>query len=209
MIVDDQPIFRAGLRKGLAAAADVELLADTDSGPAAAAKARSLDPDVVLLDIQTAGMNGLAVMAALIRAAPRARIIVLSALNDPETVREFLTAGAWGYALKFIDVRDIVASIAMVMKGSKIISTGIAASALQNAARLRTGPQDASLLSKREIQVLAGIAEGRKSKDLARKLHLSVRTVETHRYRIMRKLGIHSIAGLVRYAIVAGLIKPI
>lgn len=209
LIADDQPVFRMGLKSGLAPHRELEIVAEVGTGADAAAKARSAQADVIVLDIQTADGAGLETMGRFMQAAPQSRILVLTALNDVETVREHLCSGAWGYTLKSVGLHDIRSAIDMVMKGARVVSEGIPDAVFRDGTRARSGPKDSSILSEREKQVLKGLAEGRRNKELAQSLRLSVRTVEAHRLRITRKLGIRGFADLVRYAISAGIAKSL
>jgi two-component system, NarL family, nitrate/nitrite response regulator NarL len=194
MLVDDHPLVRDGLRARLEAVPGLQVVAEADSADSAVALAQSAAPDLVLMDIGLRGANGIEATRRLLAVAPTLRVVVLSMHDNTEYVREALRAGAVGYVPKDSPAEEIVDAIHAVMAGGQYLSASIAAS-LQ-----RAGGGD-STLTPREREVLALIAEGLSSKDIGERLVMGVRTVETHRTNLRRKLNLASAAALVRYAV--------
>jgi DNA-binding NarL/FixJ family response regulator len=193
MLVDDHPLVRDGLRARLEAVPGLQVVAEADSADAAVALGQSAAPDLVLMDIGLRGANGIEATRRLRAVLPALRVVVLSMHDNTEYVREALRAGAVGYVPKDSPAEEIVDAIHAVMAGGQYLSASVAA-ALQ-----RPGGDDT--LTPREREVLALIAEGLSSKDIGERLAMGVRTVETHRTNLRRKLNLASAAALVRYAV--------
>jgi two-component system nitrate/nitrite response regulator NarL len=170
-------------------------------------KAKELNPDIVLMDVDMPEMDGLAVTQALKKEMPHVKVLILSMHRQTESVLRVLQSGALGYVLKDAAPEELVRAIESVSVGESFFSPAVARLALNQFVR---GPSDgpsAMDLTNREREVLILIADGLSNKEIASRLNVGVRTVETHRERIMRKLNIHSVAGLTRFAIAKGLIS--
>lgn len=190
MLVDDHPLVRDGLRARLEAVPGFEVVAEAGDAATALAKARRAAPDLVLMDIGMKGVNGIEATRRLTAELPALRVLVLSMHDDAQYVREALDAGAHGYLLKDQPAEEIVAAIRGVMAGGSLVATSAGDAAPTGAA-----------LTPREREVLALIAEGLSSREIGERLAMGVRTVETHRTSLRRKLDLGSPAALVRYAI--------
>ncbi len=194
MLVDDHPLVRDGLRARLADVPGLAVVAEADGADAALAIAPRAAPDLVLMDIGLRGVNGIEATRRLRAALPAMRVLMLSMHDSAAYVREALQAGAAGYVLKDSPAEEIVEAIHAVMAGGRYLSSAIAAASQRPAAE-----DDA--LTPREREVLALIAEGLSSRDIGERLAMGVRTVETHRTNLRRKLDLASPAALVRYAV--------
>lgn len=204
VLADDHAVVRSGFRMILDAQADMTVVGEASDGPGAVALAAKERPDVMVMDIGMAGMNGIEATRAILKANPGARVLALSMQKDGVYVREMLRAGARGYLLKDSGEQDLLAAVRAVHAGKGWLSPGVSDAVLQDYRRHVTDPID--LLSPREREVLRRIAEGKTNKEIAQALGLSVYTVEAHRGRIMEKLNLHSIAELVRFALRKGLV---
>jgi two-component system, NarL family, nitrate/nitrite response regulator NarL len=194
MLVDDHPLVRDGLRVRLASVPGFRVVAEAGSADEALAAALAQPPDLVLMDIGMKGINGIEATRRLMAALPTLRVLVLSMYDNAEYVREALAAGARGYLLKDSPAEEIVEAIRAVMAGGTHLSPALA----DAVSRAERGD---GLLTPREREVLALIAEGLSSKDIGERLAMGVRTVETHRTSLRRKLDLASPAALVRYAV--------
>jgi two-component system, NarL family, nitrate/nitrite response regulator NarL len=194
MLVDDHPLVRDGLRVRLESVPGFEVVAEAAGADEALAAALAQPPDLVLMDIGMKGVNGIEATRRLMAALPTLRVLVLSMYDNAEYVREALAAGARGYLLKDSPAEEIVEAIRAVMAGGTHLSPALA----DAVSRAEHGD---GLLTPREREVLALIAEGLSSKDIGERLAMGVRTVETHRTSLRRKLDLASPAALVRYAV--------
>lgn len=207
LLVDDHRILREGLRALLAAESDLDVVGEAQDGQESLARVEALAPDVVVMDVGMPGMNGVEATRRIRAAHPHVRVVALSTHSDRRYVLGMLEAGAGAYVLKASAGEDLVRAIRAVRVGQGYLSPEIA-SLLVDSYVGRRFPTDASawtLLAPREREVLQLVAEGLTSKEVARKLHIAVRTVETHRKHIMDKLDLHTVADLTRYAIREGL----
>ena len=207
LVADDHPVVRKGLRSCLADQPHLQLVGEAADGEEAARKARELLPDVALLDINMPRLDGLQVTELLRREAPKVKVLVLSIHSRPEYVHRIIQAGARGYVLKDSSPDQLVQAIERVYAGDVFFSPQVAQLALRQYVGSGGKPQPSDKLSRREREVLVQIAGGSSNKEIASRLGVSVRTIETHRERIMRKLNIHSVAGLTKFAITRGLIS--
>jgi DNA-binding NarL/FixJ family response regulator len=209
VLADDHVLLRAGLRKLLETIEGVTVAGEADDGLALLALATELQPGMVLMDIAMPGLNGLEAAARLAKSMPRTKVLILSMHQSEEYVRQALKSGASAYLLKDAAPVELELAIRAVLRGetylSPAVSRGVVSDYVQ---RLREAPDAGSGLTPRQTEVLQLIAEGLSTKDIARRLDLSVKTVETHRTQLMRQLDIHEIAGLVRYAMRIGLVSP-
>ena len=202
MLVDDHPLVRDGLRARLEAVPHFRVVAEADSGPEALALASGARIDLVLMDITMRDGSGIEATARLTANHPDIAILILSMHDKLEYVTQAMQAGARGYVLKDAPGKDIVLAIDTVMAGGIYYSAAVARQLARPAA------QDNQLTS-REQEVLRHIANGESNKQIARALDLSVRTVETHRLNIKRKLGIEGQAELIKFAVQHGRFGPV
>lgn len=203
LLADDHSMFRQGVR-ALLESEGCEVVGEAGDGREAVRLARSTKPDVAVLDISMPLLNGVDAAREIQRLAPGTQVILLTMYEEDAYVLESLQAGIRGYVLKSQAAEDLISAIRQVGRGMVYLSPGIS-EALINAYKAKSSlPPDP--LTVRERQVLQLVAEGKTTKQIAAILTLSVKTADSHRTRIMKKLGIHDTAGLVRYAIRRGLI---
>ena len=207
MLVDDHPVVRKGVSSCLARHEHLQIVAEAADGREAITKARQLLPHVILMDIDMPHMNGLAVTELLRKELPQIKVLILSMHSNTEYVLRIIQSGARGYILKEAPTEELVRAIEAVNAGEAFFSPEVAHAALNQFVRGVTNPSNDQTLTGREREVLVQIAEGLSNKEIATRLGVGVRTVETHRERIMRKLDIHSVAGLTKFAISQGLVS--
>jgi len=206
LLADDHTLVRAGFRTLLQNLAGIEVVAEADNGRDALRLIEVHQPDVVLMDIAMPGLNGLEATARATERFPHVRVIVLSMHMNEEYVLRALRAGADGYLLKDSDIAELELAIKAVTRGETYLSPPISKQVAEYVRRVNGEPSSLERLTPRQVEVLQLIAEGHTTKEVARVLDVSVKTVETHRAQLMERLGIHDIAGLVRYAIREGLV---
>lgn len=206
ILADDHPVVRRGISACLSRTESISVVAEARDGHEALHLTRDLNPDVLVLDISMPRLNGLAVTEAVLKERPRVKVLILSAHQTAEIVLRILRAGASGYALKEGPSEDIIEAIERVHSGQLYFSPQVAHVALNQFVRRSSCSASASELSNREREILTHIAEGLSNKEIADRLSIGTRTVETHRERLMRKLEIRSVAGLTKFAIVNGFI---
>lgn len=208
VLAEDHTLMRAGVRALLQQLDDVEVVGEADNGRDALRIVETQQPDVVLLDVTLPELNGLEVAARTHTVHPRIRVIMLSMHTDAAYVRRALQAGAAGYLIKGADVPELGLALRAVMRGDTYLSPGISQDLVEEYLR---GDQPASspleALTPRQREILQLIAEGRSTKEIAQRLNISVKTVESHRAELMDRVNIRDVAGLVRYAIRIGLIS--
>jgi DNA-binding NarL/FixJ family response regulator len=200
LIVDDHGVIRSGLRSRLAAEKDIETVGEAESVEQAVIKARALQPDLVLLDLLMPRTSGYEAITLLIQVSPQSKILVCSALSGASSVRQALSAGAQGYLSKRVSGTDLLTAIRRVAGGERYVDPTLGPKLVSPT----TGGLGA--ISERERDVLHLLALGYTNQEIASKLFLSVRTVDTHRAHIMRKLELATRAELVLYALANGLI---
>jgi DNA-binding NarL/FixJ family response regulator len=205
LLADDHQLVRESVR-ALLEKHGIEVLADVGDGREALALAERLRPDVAVLDLAMPHLNGLDCARQMRRASPSTKIVLLTMHREGQYLTEALRAGVSGFLLKTQLAQDLVRAIAEVQRGGICLSP-LLSQALVDAS-LGKAPPSVELLTPREREVLQLVCEGSTSKEVAATLGVSVRTAESHRARIMQKLDIHEIAGLVRYAIRHGLVEP-
>ncbi|MEW6707630.1 MAG: response regulator transcription factor [Pseudomonadota bacterium] len=207
LLVEDHRLVREALREALAREADIRVVGEAGDAASALQAAKALAPHVAVLDIALPDLNGIELAARLRDAGCRARVVALSAYTDKRFVAEMLRAGAAGYITKSAAGTELVRAIRAVAAGQSYFCPEVS-SAL--AAEVRKGAHegDTPRLGRREREVLRLIAEGHRSAAIAEQLHISVATVEVHRRNIMRKLGLHTVAELTRYAVREGMVSP-
>jgi DNA-binding NarL/FixJ family response regulator len=209
LIADDHELFRRGLAVELAQVRGWVVAADAANGRHAVALAAELKPDIVVLDLTMPELNGLDAARKIIAADPAALILILTAHESEQVVREVLSAGARGYVLKSDAGRVLVAAVQALLDGRFFFTSTVARMVLDGYLRSESSGADAAhTLSAREREIVQLLAEGNSNKDIARALEISVNTAETHRSNIMRKMGFGSLPELVRYAIRNRIIEP-
>jgi len=208
LLADDHALVRAGIRALAQNLAGVEVVAEAVDGREALAAIKTHQPDIVLMDISMAGLNGLEAAARVARDFPNVRVIILSAHSNEEYVCQALRAGAAGYLLKDAGTSELDLAIKAVARGETYLSPTVSKHVIADYLR-RTGGETGSLqlLTPRQREILQLIAEGQTTKQIAKTLHISVKTVETHRMQLMERIDIHDVAGLVRFAIRVGLVQ--
>lgn len=208
ILVDDHALVRAGLRALLQNLSGVEVIAEAVDGRQALEAIKKHKPDVVLMDISMPGMNGLEAAAIATRDFPNSRIIMLSAHSSEEYVGQALRAGAAGYLLKDAATVELELAIHAVARGETYLSPAVSKHVISSYVR-RVGGEAGSLelLTPRQRETLQLVAQGKTTKEIARLMHVSVKTIETHRAQLMERLDIHDVAGLVRFALRVGLVS--
>ncbi len=209
LLVDDHHLFRQGLRRILQTQPDIEVVAEAASGLEAIDMAKLHQPDVAIVDIAMKELNGIEATAQLLRYSPKTAVLILSMYSDERYVMRAVRAGARGYILKDTLEEGLVEAIHLLHQGQPYFSPSVAK--IFHAAHARDVQERKvddryELLTDRERQLYHLLAEGQSNKEIAARLSLSLHTVETHRTRIMEKLGVHSIAELVLGAVRRGLI---
>jgi DNA-binding NarL/FixJ family response regulator len=206
LLVDDHAILRDGLRALLSYYPDVEVVGEAEDGLQAIQAVDSLSPDVVLMDIAMPGMNGLEATRRIRQSHPDTRILVLTQYDDQRYVLPFVRAGVSGYVIKRALGSDLINAVRTVAKGDSFLYPSVASTVLEELRQPSGADREtASPLTSREEEILRRVAAGETSRQIARALKLSAKTVEWHRGNLMNKLGLRSVAELVRYAIKHGL----
>ncbi len=206
LLVDDHPVVRKGIRMCLSRTPNLDVVGEASDGQEALVKTKELNPDLVLMDIDMPKMSGLAVTELLRKDRPDVKVLILSMHDNTDYVMRILQSGARGYVLKEASPEELVQAIETVNAGEAFFSPDVARVALNQFVQGADKSAE-NQLTGREEEVLVQIAEGLSNKEIASRLDVGVRTVETHRERIMRKLDIHSVAGLTKYAIAKGLVR--
>lgn len=209
LLADDHILIRAGVRSLLENIEGMEVVAEANDGREALELVKQHAPDIVLTDIAMPGLNGLEAISHIKTFDTHLPIIILSMHTSEEYVREALRVGASGYVVKSADPSELELAVKSVMRGEIYLSPAISKSIVSNF--LKQNPDESRSehdLTSRQREILQLIAEGQTTKDIAQLLDLSIKTIETHRTELMKRLDIHDVAGLVRYAIRRGLISP-
>ena len=207
LLADDHRMILDGLRSLIDHEADMQVVAESTNGEDACSLWDEKKPDVAIMDVSMPVLNGIDAMRRMLAGRKEGRVVALSMHSDPRYVREALKAGARGYILKESAFGELICAIRDVSAGRLFLSASLGASLMEEfVVLLRQGGETRpERLSSRERQVLQRLAEGRSTKEIAADLHLSIKTIETHRSQIMHKLDLHSIAELTKYAIREGL----
>lgn len=209
LLAEDHALVRAGIRSLLASVPDIEVVGEAGDGREALAILERTPADVAILDITMPGMNGLEAASRIAERWPATRVIILSMHSNEEYVARALRAGAAGYLLKDAGTSELEAAIRAVVGGQSYLSPAVSKRVVAGGSGGGAeGPTALEALTPRQREVLQLIAEGHSTKGIAAVLELSVKTIETHRTQLMQRLGIHDVAGLVRYAMRMGLINP-
>lgn len=212
LVVDDHEVVRRGLRALLEAEAGWEVSGEAVTGREAVQKTKQLKPDVVVLDIGMPELNGLEATRQILKASPPTEVLILTMHESEQLVREVLDAGARGYVLKSDAGRDLLAAVEALRRHQPFFTSKVAQMVLEGylkcGSRREHDESARSRLTAREREIVQLLAEGKSNKQVAVALGISVKTAETHRTSIMRKLDLHSISDLVRYAIRNEIVEP-
>lgn len=210
LLADDHAVLRAGLKLLLTAQPDMEVVGEAADGGEAMAKARALRPNVILMDLTMPGIGGSEATGRIKDESPGIKVLVLTMHDDPSYLRQLLQAGASGYVLKKSADVDLLSAIRAAHRGEVFLDPSLAGSLVDEVIRPAgpRRPRDAyRTLSDRECDVLKWVARGHTNQEIAEKLFLSVKTIETYRARLAEKLGLRGRAELVRFAIERGLLQ--
>ena len=209
LLVEDHALVRAGMKALLQKIEGTEVVADMGDGLEAVKYVQTDTPDLVLMDIAMPGLNGLDATARIVKESPTTRVILLSMHANEEYLRQALQVGASGYLLKGAELAELELALKTVARGERYLTPAVAKYAIEAYREKSEGPAGPlAKLSMRQREILQLIAEGQTTKDIAHRLNLSVKTVETHRSQLMERLDIHDVPGLVRFAMRVGLIQP-
>jgi DNA-binding NarL/FixJ family response regulator len=206
LVADDHPIVRSGLRKVLDAQPDLEVVAEAEDGAEAVKKALAGDVDLAILDVSMPKATGIQAAEELHKRKPELRLLMLSVYDSEQFLFQSLRAGASGYVLKSDADHDIVDAVRRTLRGQSFLYPSAVSSLVKDV--VERGDEDFDVLTPRELQVLKLIAEAYSSKEIAKELVISIKTVERHRQNILDKLGMSDRVELTRYAIRRGLIQP-
>jgi DNA-binding NarL/FixJ family response regulator len=209
LIADDHEVARRGIRSLLESHVGWEVCGEAADGREAVAYASKLKPDVFLLDIGMPNLNGLDAARQILAMMPEARILILTVHDSEQVIREVLAAGARGFLLKSDAGRDLVAAVEALQYRRTFFTSKVAQMMIEGYLRPHDdrGASDQRVLTPREREVVQLVAEGKTTKEVATALSLSVKTAETHRTNLMRKLDLHSIADLTLYAVRNGIVQ--
>ncbi|HLH20810.1 MAG TPA: response regulator transcription factor [Bryobacteraceae bacterium] len=209
LIVDDHTLFRQGVRTLISAENDMEVAGEAADAAEAVALVPQLEPDVVLMDIGMPGLSSFDAARQIRKEGPESRVIFLSMYDDEDYVAECVEIGAAGYVLKDCPADQLLTAIREVSRGGNFLSPRLLARLVEGFRMTGRGPERQRLggLTKREREILKMLAEGRSVKEIAAGFDLSVKTVEAHKFNLMRKLDIHNKAQLVQYAIQKKIIR--
>ncbi|MGA8269397.1 MAG: response regulator transcription factor [Candidatus Acidiferrales bacterium] len=211
LVADDHEIVRKGLRTLLEEQPGWKVEAEANDGREAVKKASELKPDIAVMDIGMPSLNGLEATRQILKAASRTKVLILTMHESDPLIRQVLDAGARGYLLKTDASRDLVAAVDALRRNKTFFTSKVAQMILDGYLNKKTQPEDAESangrLTPRQREIVQLLAEGKSSKEVAAALGLSVKTAETHRANIMRRLNCHSVSELVRYAIRSQIIQ--
>ncbi|HUL35392.1 MAG TPA: response regulator transcription factor [Candidatus Eisenbacteria bacterium] len=210
LLADDHTVMRTGLRALLERQGNIEIVAEAENGRQAVALCSSLAPEIAIMDVGMPMLNGIEATKALLKESPSTGVVMLSMHSDESYVIRSLQAGARGYLLKDSAASDLLSAIQAVSQGKSFFSPAIRRLLAEDYVRVlqQKGEVDSyELLTMREREILQLLAEGKTNKEVANALHISPYTVETHRSNILEKLGLHSPAELILYAVRKGIIR--
>ncbi len=216
LLVDDHALFRAGMKALLQSMKAIEVVGEANNGRDAIRLVEQEQPDIVLMDIAMPTLNGLDTTRHIVRKFPDVRVIILSMHTTRQYVLQALEAGASGYLVKDAALGELEAAVRAVAQGETFLSSSVSKFVVDEYKRRLNGTEISSgaaenpldILTPRQREVLQLIAEGYSTKEIAQKLDISVKTADVHRTELMKRLDIHDIAGLVRYAIRTGIVEP-
>jgi len=206
LVADDHEIVRQGIRNILEPQAHWTVVAEAANGNEAVEKSAEFKPQVALLDVGMPEMNGLEATRRIRAAFPQTEVVILTVHDSEQTVREAVSCGARGYVVKSDAGRDLIAAVESAARHQFFLSPKLAP--CEDGFQMSTREGPLAQLTRRECEILQLLAEGYGNKEIASKLQISVKTAETHRTNMMRKISAHSLADLVRYAIRNGLVQP-
>ncbi|MCX6270578.1 MAG: response regulator transcription factor [Bacteroidetes bacterium] len=210
ILVDDHHIVRDGIKVLLMNIPDIQVVGEASSGEELMQKMRSVPVDILIMDICMPGVSGIILTERLRTEYPQVRVIMLTAMTSEDHIMNSLKAGAFGYLPKDVRREELLEAIFTVSQGQEYLAQSLSARVLQKLIRHSRTPfsdREENILTNRELEIIEGFAEGFSYKEIADRLSISVRTVETHKMHIMEKLGLRSIADMVRYAIKHGIIE--
>ncbi len=209
VLTDDHMIIRDGLRALLERQPDMEVVAEADNGRTALKHVKELSPDVVIMDIGMRELNGIDATRQIVKISPGVKVLALSMYSDKRFIKGMLKAGASGYMLKDSAFKELIDAIRVIVDNKTYISPSIASIVMND--YLGNSPEKdgstRSLLTSRELEVLQLLAEGKSTKRIALSLDLSIKTIESHRNRVMQKIDVSNIADLTKYALREGIIS--
>jgi DNA-binding NarL/FixJ family response regulator len=210
ILADDHAMLRHGLSKSLQNEKDMEVIAQAKDGRTTVELAKELSPNIVIMDIGMPDLNGIEATRQIVKENPKVKIIALSMHSSKNFIIEMFKAGASGYLLKDCEFDELVNAIRLVMNNKTYISPAISDVVVDNYMRQPDNAKDSafSILSQREREVLQLLTEGKATKQIGKRLHISAKTVEVHRLNLMNKLKIDNIAQLTKYAVQEGLTRP-
>ena len=207
LLAEDHQIVREGLRALLQLEKDIEVVGEAANGRDAVRLAASLCPDVVVMDIAMPLLNGLEAARQILGAAPATRLLILSAHSDDAYVERVMQLGAAGYLVKQTAAHILPTAIREIHRGKSFFSPTITKRLPNHQTKTSAAKKNPANLTSREMEVLQLVAEGKANKESADVLHISIKTIEKHRQKVMEKLNIHDTASLTRYAIANGIIE--
>jgi two-component system response regulator NreC len=209
VLTDDHMIIRDGLRALLERQPDMKVVAEADNGRTALKHVKELSPDVVIMDIGMRELNGIDATRQIVKISPGVKVLALSMYSDKRFIKGMLKAGASGYMLKDSAFKELIDAIRVIVDNKTYISPSIASIVMND--YLRNSPEKdgstRSLLTSRELEVLQLLAEGKSAKQIALSLNLSIKTIESHRNKVMQKIDVNNIADLTKYALREGIIS--
>lgn len=212
LVVDDHELVRKGLRTLFEEESGCEVCGEAANGRDAIDRAQQLEPDVVVLDISMPGLNGLEAARQIRKAVPRSEVLALTMNDSDQLAGQLLNAGVHGYLLKSDAARDLVEGVRSLARHKPFFTSKVARMVLEGYLKAANESEDeptaSGALTAREHQIVQLLAEGKNNKEVAQALGITVKTAETHRANIMRKLDIHSISEIVRYAVRNQIIQP-
>jgi DNA-binding NarL/FixJ family response regulator len=209
VLADDHTILRQSLAKSFREESDIEIIGEAKDGRSTVELVKQLQPDMVVMDIQMPDLNGLEATRRIVKEFPQIKVLGLSMYSNDKYIREMFRAGASGYLLKNCSFEELVKAVRTIMNGKIFIGTSVGDVVIKEYINMPEKDDSAfSVLSQREREILQLLAEGSTTKLIARLLHISPKTVEGHRLKMMEKLNIDSIAKLTKYAIQEGMTTP-
>ncbi len=203
-LADDHTIMRAGLRMLVEAQPDMEVVGEAGDGESAWRDAKTLQPDIVVMDVSMPQLNGIKATERLKLHCPQIKVIVLSAYSDAAHVRHLLASGAVSYVLKQTAAEELIRAIRTVASGGVHLDSAIASKVVAGYLKGASSDKGPESLSERELEVLIQVARGHTNNEIADSLHLSIKTIEKHKSRFMQKLALHTRADIVSYALQQG-----
>jgi DNA-binding NarL/FixJ family response regulator len=212
LVVDDHAVVRRGVRALLEAEPEWEICGEAASGPDAVEQVKLLKPDIVILDLSLPGLNGLDAARQILKISPLTEVLVLTMHDSEELAQQVLRAGARGYVLKSDADQNLVAAVRSLSEHKPFLTSAVTELVLDSYVRAHEAANDSEAsrvqVTPRERQIIQLVAEAKSTKEVASRLGISIKTVEAHRTNIMRKLHLHSVTELIRYAIRNDIVQP-